>query len=104
MTGVMLQKVAQKLTVPTRGVGEWSGDLETGWEEALPWVGILYVRPEADRREWRGQKERPSFVFVFVFVFGIWRFRGSGSFALASELRNRSARSHQARGTLDVRL
>lgn len=69
MTGVMLQKVAQKLTVPTCGVGEWGGDLETGWEEALPWVGILYVRPEADRREWRDQEERPSLLFLFLFSF-----------------------------------
>lgn len=63
MTGVMSQKVAQKLTVPTRGVGEWGGDLETGWEE------VFCMSDQKLTGVNGGVRKKDLLLFLFLFSF-----------------------------------
>lgn len=65
-------------------------------EAALPLVGILHVRPEADWGEGRAHVERCSFSFSLV-IWEVLRLRQAP--ALASEFRGRLMRSHQAQWT-----
>lgn len=65
-------------------------------EAALHLFGSLPVRPEADWAEGRAQVERCSFSFSLV-IWEVLRLRQAP--ALASELRDRLMRSHQAHWT-----